>query len=107
MPAFTNSTTTLKTTIDGDALTYAEILKLVAVTPSPVITSGVVTFPPGLTIADLAARATLLAACDAATTSITLTGGDKTLALALVDAFYFTIVSQELVSFRAALYAAA
>jgi hypothetical protein len=107
MPSFSNNTTTLKLTIDGDALTYAEILKLVAVTPSPVINSGVVTFPPGLTVADLAARATLLASCDAATTNITLSAGDKTLALSLVDAFYFTVISQEIVAFRAALFAAA
>ena len=107
MPVFTNTTTTLKTTIDGNGLTYAELLKTVAVTPLPVVTAGVVTFPPGLTIADLSARATLLASCDAATTEITLSAGDKTLALTLVDAFYWTIISQELVAFRAALAAAA
>jgi hypothetical protein len=107
MPSLTNSTTQLKLTVDGSPLTYAQLLKTVAVTAKPVINLGVVTFPPGLLVSEIDARSTLIAACDAATSTITLSESDKALALELVDAFYWGVSSSEIVAFRAALAASA
>ena len=107
MPSFTNVTTALKLKVDGDPLTYAQILKTVAITPSPItLDSGQIVYPPGLLVADISARSTLIAACDAATSTITLTSGDKTLALSLVDAFYWSVSSSVIPTFRADLAAA-
>ena len=106
MPSITNTVSTIRPRSDGPSLTYAQILRQIAVAPVAVVTAGVVTFPPGLTVADMAARATLIASCDSAGTNITLSSGDKTLALALTDAFYFSVVNADVVSFRAALASA-
>jgi len=105
--SFTNVTTSLQLQA-GKNTTYAQLLKIIVSSAAPVVVSGQVRLvPPGVQVAEMAARLSIIAACDAATTTITLSDADKTLALSLFDTYYWFIVDQQVIDFYNALSAAA